>query len=196
MLVVVIVLALVAAVAIGVELYARNRADDHGRRGHRMRGRRTTSTVSFGFLPPFLIQHMTGHYGNIHIETAGNQIRDAKGMKAQVTIDDVRLEDTANSEAARSASLDATIDWTADGMQADHPGFDSARRRVRHRRDDQPVRRHDRVGGGARQHHHTKPKVKNGGLTLQVEELTGLGFTLPREAVQPALDALHLQAHR
>ena len=34
------------------------------------------------------------------------------------------------------------------------------------------------------------PKVTNGDLTLQMKELTGLGFTLPSEAVQPALDAL------
>ena len=34
-----------------------------------------------------------------------------------------------------------------------------------------------------------KPEVVNGGLSLQVQQVTGLGFTLPREAVQPALDA-------
>jgi hypothetical protein len=34
------------------------------------------------------------------------------------------------------------------------------------------------------------PEVTNGELTLQTKELTGLGFTLPSESVQPALDAL------
>ena len=72
-------------------------------------------TVSFG-ASPFLIQHMTGHYGNISIETAGNQIRDAKGMKAQVNIDDVRLQDTGNSKGTIGA-LNATITWTADGIK-------------------------------------------------------------------------------
>ena len=34
-----------------------------------------------------------------------------------------------------------------------------------------------------------KPTVTDNGISLQVQELTGLGFTLPRETVQPALDA-------
>ena len=34
-----------------------------------------------------------------------------------------------------------------------------------------------------------KPEVRNQELTLTVERLTGLGFVLPRESVQPALDA-------
>ena len=38
-----------------------------------------------------------------------------------------------------------------------------------------------------------KPTVVDNGISLQVQELTGLGFTLPREAVQPALDAFTSQ---
>ena len=72
-------------------------------------------TVSFG-ASPFLLQHMTGNYGNISIETAGNQIRDAKGMKAQVNIDDVRLQSSGNSKGTIGA-LDATITWSADGIK-------------------------------------------------------------------------------
>ena len=41
-----------------------------------------------------------------------------------------------------------------------------------------------------------RPQVADGGLTLQVVELTGLGFTLPRETVQPALPALVTDALR
>lgn len=33
----------------------------------------------------------------------------------------------------------------------------------------------------------------DGGIELQVTELTGLGFSLPREAVQPALDVFTAQ---
>ena len=36
---------------------------------------------SFGVVPPFLWQHFNKHYTNISVETAGNQVRDAKGMK-------------------------------------------------------------------------------------------------------------------
>ena len=38
-----------------------------------------------------------------------------------------------------------------------------------------------------------KPAVADNGISLQVTELTGLGFTLPRETVQPALDAFTSQ---
>jgi hypothetical protein len=38
-----------------------------------------------------------------------------------------------------------------------------------------------------------KPAVVDSGIALQVTELTGLGFTLPRETVQPALDAFTTQ---
>ncbi len=38
-----------------------------------------------------------------------------------------------------------------------------------------------------------KPAVVDNGISLQVTELTGLGFTLPRETVQPALDAFTSQ---
>ena len=72
--------------------------------------------ASFGALPPFLMQHMTGHYTNIHIETAGNQVRDAKGMKVNLDINDVRLEDTATSSGS-IGSLVANITWTAEGIK-------------------------------------------------------------------------------
>ena len=38
-----------------------------------------------------------------------------------------------------------------------------------------------------------KPAVVDNGISLQVTELTGLGFTLPRETVQPALDVFTSQ---
>ena len=79
------------------------------------------ATASFGAMPPFLMQHMSGHYTNIHIETAGNQIRQAKGMKVNVDIKDVRLEDTADSSGS-IGSLVANITWSSQRHQADHPG--------------------------------------------------------------------------
>ena len=35
--------------------------------------------------------------------------------------------------------------------------------------------------------------MQDGGIALQVVNLSGLGFTLPRETVQPALDAFSTQ---
>jgi hypothetical protein len=111
---VIIVLALVTAGVVGGELYARHRAND-------LVATATAcvvqdgATASFGnglFLP----QYFSGHYDNISISTAGNQIRQAKGMKAEINIHDVRHEDTADSKGT-IGSLDATITWTADGIR-------------------------------------------------------------------------------
>ena len=113
-LIAVIVVALVAAGVLAAELYARSRANDVVAAATECVVQDDV-TVSFG-ATPFLLQHMTGHYGNISIETAGNQIRDAKGMKAQVNIDDVRLQSSGNSKGTIGA-LDATITWTADGIK-------------------------------------------------------------------------------
>ena len=189
-LVVVIVLALSLAGLLGGELYARNRADDVVAA--------TVSCVvedeasaSFGVMPPFLIQHMTGHYTNIHIETAGNQIREAKGMKVNLSIDDVRLEDSANSSGS-VGSLVADITWSAEGIQQtieeSIPLIGSFVSGVTTNPSEGTVELEGPLGAIT-----AEPTVVNGGISLQVTELTGLGFTLPREAVQPALDAFTAQ---
>jgi LmeA-like phospholipid-binding len=167
-LVVVIVVALVLAGVLAGELYARGRADT-------VVARVTSCVVqdeakaSFDPLPPFLIQHMSGHYTNINIETAGNQIREAKGMKVVLDIKDVRLEDTATSSGS-VGSLVANITWSAQGIKQTI-------------QDSIPL-----IGSFV-----AKPEVVDNGLSLEVTELTGLGFTLPREAVQPALDVFTAQ---
>ena len=65
-------------------------------------------TISFGVNPPFLWQHITGHYTNISVSTAGNQVQDAKGMTADVTLEDVGLQDSADSKGT-IGSLNATL---------------------------------------------------------------------------------------
>jgi DUF2993 family protein len=184
-LVLVIVVALVAAGVVGAELYARSRADDVVARAVSCVVQ-DNAKVSFG-ASPFLLQHMTGHYGNISISTAGNQIRDAKGMKADITIDDVRLEDKGNTKGTIGA-LDATINWTAEGIketiQNSIPLVGSFVTSVTANPSDGTIELNAALGDII-----TKPSVVDGGISLQVQELTGLGFTLPREAVQPALDA-------
>jgi LmeA-like phospholipid-binding len=189
-LVVVIVLALTLAGLLGGELYARSRADDVVAK--------TVSCVvedeasaSFGVMPPFLIQHMTGHYTNIHIETAGNQIRAAKGMKVNLNIDDVRLEDSADSSGS-VGSLVADITWSAEGIQQTIseaiPLIGSFVSGVSTNPSEGTVELEGPLGSIV-----AKPAAVDGGISLQVAELTGLGFTLPREAVQPALDAFTAQ---
>jgi LmeA-like phospholipid-binding len=188
-LVVVIVLALMVAGVVGAELYARSRADDVVAKAVSCVVQ-DSAKVSFG-ASPFLLQHMTGHYGNISISTAGNQIRDAKGMKADITIDDIRLEDKGNTKGTIGA-LNATINWTTEGIketiQNSIPLVGSFVTSVNANPSDGTIELNAALGSII-----TKPQVVDGGISLQVQELTGLGFTLPREAVQPALDAFSSQ---
>ncbi|MFW0148873.1 DUF2993 domain-containing protein [Mycobacterium sp. smrl_JER01] len=189
-LVVVIVLALVFAGLLGGELYARNRADTV------VAGTvecvvQDDATASFGVLPPFLLQHVSGHYTNIRIETAGNQIRDAKGMKVNLDINDVRLEDTPTG-AGTIGSLVANITWSTEGIkqtiQGAIPLVGSFVTGVTTNPNDGTIELEGALGSIT-----ARPTVADGGIALQVQRVTGLGFTLPREAVQPALDAFTSQ---
>lgn len=185
-LVVVILLALGAAGLIGGEIYARQRGDTVVSA--------TTKcviqddvTVSFAKFPPLLWQYATSHYDNISVTTAGNQIRNIKGMKAEISIDDVRLADGGNS-AGTIGALDATLTWSADGIkqtiQNDIPLIGSFVTGVTTNAGDGTVELQGMLGTIV-----VKPEVVDNGIALQVQQLTGLGFTLPRETVQPALDA-------
>jgi hypothetical protein len=127
---------------------------------------------------------MTDHYDNISITTAGNQIREAKGMKAYVTIDDVRLQRTATSRGTIGA-LNATITWSSDGIkqtvQNSIPLISSLVSRVKTHPSDGTIELHGLLGNIT-----VKPMVGSNGVDLQVVGLEGLGISLPRESVQPA----------
>ena len=189
-LVVVIVVALVAAGLLGAELYARSRADEVVARAAQCVVQ-DNATVSFGALPPFLMQHISGHYTNIHFETAGNQVRNAKGMKVTVVIKDVRLEDTANSSGS-IGSLVANVTWSSQGIkdtiQNAIPLVGSFVNGVTTNPSAGTIELQGALGSIV-----AKPAVVDNGIGLQVTQLTGLGFTLPRETVQPALDAFATQ---
>jgi LmeA-like phospholipid-binding len=189
-LIVVIVLALVLAGLLAGELYARKRADSVVSRVVSCIVEDEAS-ASFDPVPPFLLQHMSGHYTNLHVETAGNQIRDAKGMKVNLSIDDVRLEDTATSSGS-VGSLIAQITWSSEGIkqtiQDSVPLVGAFVTGVTTDPSNGTIELQGALGSII-----AKPEVSNGGLGLQVTELTGLGFTLPRESVQPALDLFSKQ---
>ncbi len=184
-LILVIVGALALAGLLGGEFYARHRANSIVANAVSCVVQ-DSAKASFG-VRPFLLQHFSHNYRDMRVETAGNQIREAKGMKLQLRLDDVRIRQTADS-AGTLGSLDADITWSADGIKQTVSGM-------------LPL-----IGGlvsGVTPDPSTgtlevqgplgtvtiKPAVFNGGLTLQVARVTGLGFTLPRETVQPALDA-------
>jgi hypothetical protein len=191
-LVLVIVVAVLLAALIGVELYARKTGEDQVATAIEcVLG--DQADVSFSFMPPFLMQHLSEHYNTVHIKTAGNQIRDLKGMTADLTVNDVRLAQDAGSGGGGSiGSLVAKIDWTSAGMtqsiQNAIPIFGSLISGVTTNPSEGTVELKAALGSIV-----TKPAIKNGKLSLQVTEFTGLGFTLPRETMQPALDALTSQ---
>ena len=182
-------LAIAAAGLLGSELYARKRADDVVTKATECVVQDTAS-ASFG-PRPFLLQHMTGHYTDITITTAGNQIRDARGMKAVVSIKDVRLQSNGDSQGTIGA-LDATITWSSEGikqtLQGAIPLLGSFVTGVTTNPSDNTIELQGALGTVT-----AKPQIVNGGLGLQVVSLTGLGFTLPRETVQPALDVFTTQ---
>ena len=126
-LIVVIVVALLAGGLAGAELYARHRADSvltavaecvvqDG------------ACISFGVNPPFLWQHITGHYTNISVTTAGDRVQGANGMTADVILKDVRLQDSGDSKGT-IGSLNAKLSWKSAGikdtMAANLPGVGS-----------------------------------------------------------------------
>jgi LmeA-like phospholipid-binding len=184
-LIVVILVSMSTAGLIGAELYARHRADSVVAAATEC-AVQDKADVSFGG-KPFLLQHLTGHYGNILITTAGNQIRNAKLMKAQVRIDDVRLQGTADSKGTIGA-LDATVTWSSDGInqtvQNSIPLFGSFLSNVTTNPSDGTIELHGVLGSIT-----AKPQLGDNGVGLRVVRLSGLGFTLPSESVQPALDA-------
>ena len=174
-LVVVIVAALVVAGVIGTELVARRIADS------------TVTRVTSCGPRPVVLQYLSDNYNNITVTTGGERIREAEGMKAEIVINDVRV---TNNPAAPGTvgALDAKITWSADGIkrtiQNAIPLIGSFVNGVTTNPSDGTIELQGMLGSIV-----TKPEVRNNELTLTVEALTGLGFVLPRETVQPALDA-------
>lgn len=179
-----IVVALIAGGLAGAELYARNRADDIlvdvaecvVRDG---------VTISYGVNPPFLWQHITGHYTNISVTTAGRNVQDANGMTADVTVSDVRLHETGDSKGT-IGSLTATLDWKSAGIKetlaANLPAVGNLITGVR----TDPAAGTIVVDAGDNSVT-AKPVVTDGDLNLEVLEVTG---PLPKDAVQTALNDL------
>lgn len=183
----IIVVSLVIAGLIGGELWARHIADTKVAEAVACEVQ-DQATASFGVAPLLLWQLATQHFTNISVSTAGNQIRDAKGMKIDISIKDVRLNRTSSSKGT-IGSLDATITWTSDGIK------DSVQNAI-------PVLgpfvtnsviTHPADGTielkGMLDNITTKPVVSGKGIQLQIQSFNALGFTMPRESVQSTLDA-------
>jgi len=185
-LILVIVAALVVAGLVGAELYARNRADKVVAAATECVVQDQAS-VSFG-PTPFLWQHITGHYRDISIHTAGHQIRNAKGMTANINIDDVDLHGNADSKGT-IGELDATINWTSAGIQQtvqdSIPFIGGLVNNVTTNPSAGTIELSGALGLGSVT---VKPQVADNGLSLQVVKVTALGATVPHETAQTALD--------
>ncbi len=185
-LVLIIVVSLVVAGLIGAELYVRNRANTKVAQAVACEVK-DQATASFGVAPLVLWQVATKHFTNISVETAGNQIRDAKGMKIQITIQNVQLKSTPAAKGTIGA-LDATITWTSEGIK------ESVQNAV-------PVlgafvtssvTTHPKDGTvelkGMLNDITAKPVVAGNGIELQILSFNTLGFSMPRETVQSTLN--------
>ena len=187
-LIVVTVIALTLSGLIGAELIARRIGDSKVAKATECVVH-DKATATFGVTPPFLWQHLTGRYTNISIHTAGNQVKDAKQMKADLDISDVDLHGNGNSKGTIGA-LQATLTWPAAGIketvQAMVPILGNLVSELKTNSHDGTVELQGAFGLASVV---VKPEVVNGGLSLQIQQLTGLGaLTLPRETLQPQLD--------
>jgi hypothetical protein len=146
-----------------------------------------SASVSFAETPPVLWQYVTSHYTDISVQTAGNQVRSAKGMKVTIDLRDVRLSNSNNSQGT-IGSLNGTMSWSSDGMRQSIkdaiPGLGSlVASKVTT----------DTTAGtvelkGLLDSATIKPQIVNNGLSLQVVSLSALGSNLSTDTVQKDLD--------
>lgn len=182
----IIVVALVIAALVGAELYVRHKANSKVAAAVACEVK-DQATASFGLTPLMLWQQATKHYTNISVQTAGNNIRDAKGMKLNLNIKDVKLNSTPNSKGTIGA-VDATITWSSDGIkQSVQNAIPVLGPFVTN-----SVTTHPADGTielkGMLDNITAKPVVSGSGLQLQIVTFNALGFTMPKESVQSTLD--------
>ena len=185
-LVLVIVAALGIAGLVGGELYARHRANEIVASATQC-VIQDGATASFG-PSPFLLQHVRGHYNDISIHTAGHQIRNAKGMKADININDVDLHGNADSKGT-IGELDANITWTSQGIQEtvqdSLPFIGGLVNSVATDPSAGAIVLSGALGLGSVT---VKPQVADGELKLQVYKVTAMGAIVPHETAQAALN--------
>lgn len=145
-----------------------------------------SASVSFGVNPPFLWQHISGHYTNISVETGGRQVQAAKGMTADVALSDIRLQGTENSKGT-IGSLSATLTWTAAGIKdtvaENLPGVGALVTDV----STDPAAGTITMEAVGDTKVTAKPVVNDGNLDLQIIDVSG---PFAKDTVQSALDGL------
>ncbi|MEB3020568.1 LmeA family phospholipid-binding protein [[Mycobacterium] crassicus] len=188
MLALTVLLVLTLAVLFGGQLYAQHRAESLVANAVKCEAE-DSATVSFGNSPPVLAQYFRGDYPHISVQTDGNQIRQAKGMRLDLDIHDIHLEKTPDSKGT-IGSLDGTITWPAEGIKQSiqdvvpvigsivtgkvttDPGAGTVELK------------------GLLNRATVKPQIVDNGLQLQVVELEALGQDLDTDTVQTNLNNL------
>jgi hypothetical protein len=187
---VVILLALLSAGLIGAEIYARKRANSVVAAAVECEVK-DKAMVHIGVgASPFLLQYFTGHYTDISIHTAGNRIRNGKGMKADITLDDLNLHGSANSSGTIGA-VDATITWTLDGIEEtvqDAVPFGGLLiNSVKTSPATGTIELSAPWGLGSVT---LKPRIAGSGVSLEIVQLTARRAAVRHETAQRALDAV------
>jgi hypothetical protein len=177
---------------IGAELYARHLATSKVAAAVQCEIQDGAS-VSFGTTPPVLWQYFTRHYSNISAQTAGNQVRNAKGMKLDISIQNVQLNNSNNSKGTIGA-LNGTIAWTSDGIKESiQDAVPVLGKFVTSEVTANPADGTIELKG-LLDTATVKPQIVNNGLSLQVVSLSALGSHMSTEKVQQHLDDLTSQA--
>jgi LmeA-like phospholipid-binding len=192
LLILLIVALVVVAVPIGAELYARHVASTKVANAVQCEVQDGAS-VSFSPVPPVLWQYLTKDYSDISVQTTGNQVRQAKGMKVNLDIRDIKLNNANNSQGT-IGSLNGTVTWSTDGIkqsiQAAVPVLGKfVSGDVTTNPSDGTVSLKGTFASAT-----VKPQIVNNGLSMQVVSLTALGSTMSTATVQKDLDDLTSKA--
>jgi hypothetical protein len=192
LLVLAIVALLILAASIGAELYTRHLASSKVAQAVQCEVQDNAS-VSLAGAPPVLWQYLTSHYTDISVQTAGNQVRSAKGMKVSLDIRDIKLNNANNSQGT-IGSLNGTITWSADGIkQSIQDAIPVLGQFVS---GDVTTNPSDGTVSlkGTFDSATIKPQIVNNGLSLQLVSLTALGSKMSTTTVQKHLDDLTSEA--
>ena len=134
--------------------------------------------MSFSPAPPVLWQYLTKDYRDISVQTAGNQVRQAKGMKVNFDIRDIKLNNTSNSQGTIGS-----ITGQSPGHRR-HQAVDPGRRAgarafvssgVTTNAGDGTIELKGMLNSAT-----LKPQIVNNGLSLQVVNVSALGARFRR----------------
>ena len=187
-----VVLALILAGLVGVELYTRNHAAKLIADAVRCEVQ-DSATVSFSSSPPVLWQYLSDRYSGVFIETAGNQVRSAKGMRVELNIHDVRVRRTADAKGS-IGSLDGALTWSADGIkQSIQDAVPIVGSLISSSVTTNPAAGTVELKGLLNKAT-VKPQIIDNGLALQVTDVSALGHSLSQDSLQQGLDELTAKA--